>query len=280
MYLIVECITTVTVHNNSEKRGNQFRNQYRMCPPPAATHARHLLGIERIKRWIRTCGMFLHSAYNAVSSCQCVCGYRWPCLTALPNCPHLCSIELRSCENTGHGSVLMPCWRKNAVRRAEWRRALSRVSTAQLLSTSVLALKYEHELNCQKKSKFYKFILKRRIISLRHSFILRRIWLNFMALCLISDGSFSFHIYFSDFQLFRPEHHWRDLSSRMRIWCIKIGSILVLHYPVETEWHYDGLQITGQLLAVEPHQCNSVQWECHQWYKRCAMTNRNVTPYH
>jgi hypothetical protein len=47
---------------------------------------------------------------------------------------------------------------------------------------SVLALKYE--LNCQEKSKF-EFISKRRIISLRHSSILPRIWLNFMALCLV-----------------------------------------------------------------------------------------------
>jgi hypothetical protein len=29
-----------------------------------------------------------------------------------------------------------------------------------------------------------------------------------------SDGSFSFHIFSLNYQLFRPEHHWRDLSSR------------------------------------------------------------------
>jgi hypothetical protein len=51
-----------------------------------------------------------------------------------------------------------------------------------------LALKYEYELNCQEKSIFfYKFISKRRIISLRHSSILPRIWLNLMTLC------FDFH---------------------------------------------------------------------------------------
>jgi hypothetical protein len=33
-----------------------------------------------------------------------------------------------------------------------------------------------------------------------------------MALCLVFIRLL-FHI-FSDFQLFRPEHHWRDLSSR------------------------------------------------------------------
>jgi hypothetical protein len=71
-------------------------------------------------------------------------------------------------------------------------------STAQLLSTSVLALKYVYELNCQEKGKFYKFISKRRIISLRHSSILRRIWLNFMALCLVFIIRLfhSFHIFF------------------------------------------------------------------------------------
>jgi hypothetical protein len=64
-------------------------------------------------------------------------------------------------------------------------------------------------------SKFCKFISKRKIISLMHSSILRRIWLNFMALCLVFIRRlFQFSHFFSDFQLFRPEHHWRDLSSR------------------------------------------------------------------
>jgi hypothetical protein len=62
-----------------------------------------------------------------------------------------------------------------------------RVSIVQMLSTSVLALKYGYELNCQEKSKFCKFISKRRItyISFRHSSILRQIWVNFMAPCLV-----------------------------------------------------------------------------------------------
>jgi hypothetical protein len=50
----------------------------------------------------------------------------------------------------------------------------------------------------KKKNKFYKFISKRRSISLIHSSILRRIWLNFMAKYLV----FSAFIQFSDFQLF------------------------------------------------------------------------------
>jgi hypothetical protein len=44
-----------------------------------------------------------------------------------------------------------------------------------------------------------------------HSSILRRIWLNFMALYLGFIGSFTF---FFGFTTFRPEHHWRDLISR------------------------------------------------------------------
>jgi hypothetical protein len=81
---------------------------------------------------------------------------------------------------------------------------------------SVLALKYEYEVNCQEKSRFYKFISKRRTISLMHNSILRSIWLNFMAICLVFIGSFKLFTFFFplDFQLFRPEHHWRDLSSR------------------------------------------------------------------
>jgi hypothetical protein len=63
----------------------------------------------------------------------------------------------------------------------------------------------------KKKSKFYRFNSKRRIISLMHSSILRRIWLNFMALYLGFIGSFTF---FSGFPTFRLEHHWRDLISR------------------------------------------------------------------
>jgi hypothetical protein len=50
---------------------------------------------------------------------------------------------------------------------------------------------------------------------IRHSSILRRIWLNFMALCLVFIRRlFQFSHFFPDFQPFRPEHHWRDLSSR------------------------------------------------------------------
>jgi hypothetical protein len=85
-----------------------------------------------------------------------------------------------------------------------------------MIACMVLKLEYEYELNCQEKSKICKFISKRRIISLRHSFTLWRIWLNFMALSLVFIRRlFQFSLFFPpDFQLFRPEHHWGDLSSR------------------------------------------------------------------
>jgi hypothetical protein len=49
----------------------------------------------------------------------------------------------------------------------------------------------------RKKRKFWKFISKWKIISLRHNSILRRIWRNFMALCLVFIRRlFQFSIFF------------------------------------------------------------------------------------
>jgi hypothetical protein len=91
-------------------------------------------------------------------------------------------------------------------------------------------LKYEYELNYQEKSKFSKFISKQRIISLMHSSILRRIWLNFMALCLVFIRRlFQFHLCFFDFQRFDLSITEEAWVVEMRIWCIKIGNVLVLH---------------------------------------------------
>jgi hypothetical protein len=53
----------------------------------------------------------------------------------------------------------------------------------------------------------YKFISKRRIIYVKHSSILRWIWLNFMAQYKGFFRLFSSFHNFSDFQLFRPEYH-------------------------------------------------------------------------
>jgi hypothetical protein len=99
----------------------------------------------------------------------------------------------------------------------------------QLLSTSVLALNYEYELNCQEESRVCKFISKWRIISLWHSSILWRIWLNFMALFLVFiQRLFQFSHFFpisNFFGLSITEETW---VVEMRIWCMKIVNILVL----------------------------------------------------
>jgi hypothetical protein len=48
-----------------------------------------------------------------------------------------------------------------------------------------------------------------------HSSILRRIWLSFMAQCLVFSAHTQLsHFFFPDSQLFRPDYHWRNLSSR------------------------------------------------------------------
>jgi hypothetical protein len=67
-----------------------------------------------------------------------------------------------------------------------------------------------------------------------HSSILRQIWLNFPDTVF---GIFSYPAHlFSDFQLFRPDHHWRDLISRnahlvhQNWYCI--GFTLLLNEPV------------------------------------------------
>jgi hypothetical protein len=50
--------------------------------------------------------------------------------------------------------------------------------------------------NCQEKSKFHKLISKRRIISLLHNSVLRRIWLNFMAQYLFLSALLQFAQFF------------------------------------------------------------------------------------
>jgi hypothetical protein len=83
----------------------------------------------------------------------------------------------------------------------------------------------------KKKANFiYKFFSKRRIISLMHSSILRRIWLNFMVLCSV------FRI--SDFQLFYASITEAIWFIEMRIWCIKIGIVLVQHIEKQS-WRCD-----------------------------------------
>jgi hypothetical protein len=94
-----------------------------------------------------------------------------------------------------------------------------RVSTAQYLRTSVLALKYKYRLNCHKKVKFYKFISKERIIPLMHSSNLQRIWLNFMALWFVSAFS-QFSFFPRIFNVFDLSITVETLFVEMRIWLV------------------------------------------------------------
>jgi hypothetical protein len=62
-----------------------------------------------------------------------------------------------------------------------------------------------------------------------HSSILRQIWFNFMAQFLFFRLFYSFHN-FSDFNFFGLSTTDETSLVEMRIWCIKIGIVLVLHY--------------------------------------------------
>jgi hypothetical protein len=98
---------------------------------------------------------------------------------------------------------------------------------------------------CQDKNKFYKFISKWMIISFIHSSILRRIWLSFMAQYLVFSALIQFSQ--SDFQLFRPEYHWRDLSSRNAHLVHQICIVLALHFNSWVETTAGGLKVPESL---------------------------------
>jgi hypothetical protein len=94
-------------------------------------------------------------------------------------------------------------------------------------------------LSRKKVIKFHKFISKRRIISLRHSFIHRGIWLSLMALC------FGFHpTALSQFSLFFRISNFFDLGIteetwvvEMCIWCIKSGSVLIISFTYRSNYY-------------------------------------------
>jgi hypothetical protein len=72
-----------------------------------------------------------------------------------------------------------------------------------------------------------------------HSSILRRIWLNFMAQYLV------FRLLYTVFTIFFRISNFFGLSTteevEMRIWCIKIGIVLVLHFNPWVEASTGGL---------------------------------------
>ena len=71
-----------------------------------------------------------------------------------------------------------------------------------------------------------------------HSSFLRRIWLNFMAQYGFSYGSLHFSLIF----FFRLSTFSVQVSLvEMRIWCIKIGIVLTLHFNPWVEASAGGL---------------------------------------
>jgi hypothetical protein len=79
-----------------------------------------------------------------------------------------------------------------------------------------------------------------------------------MALCSVFNRwLFRFFIFFfSDCQLFRTEHHLRDLSSQNAIWCIENGYVLVLHFNPWVEASAGGLLVPkGLYSSVAKYFC-------------------------
>jgi hypothetical protein len=86
---------------------------------------------------------------------------------------------------------------------------LYRATPAVLRGLGFFHIVQKHQISCAYSLNSIKDYLP------RHSSIIQRIWLNFMALCFgFHPTLFQFSLLFSDFQLFRPEHHWRNLGSR------------------------------------------------------------------
>jgi hypothetical protein len=65
-----------------------------------------------------------------------------------------------------------------------------------------------------------------------HSSILRQIWLNFMAQYLVFWLFYSFHNYFRISNFFGLSTTEVTELIEMHIWCIKIGTVLVLHFTL------------------------------------------------
>ena len=71
-----------------------------------------------------------------------------------------------------------------------------RVSTAQLLSTSVLALKYEYELNCEENSKFVNSSQNEGLSPSCIALSFDRFGsISWHSVWFLSDGSSSFHFF-------------------------------------------------------------------------------------
>ena len=83
-----------------------------------------------------------------------------------------------------------------------------------------------------------------------HSSFLRRIWLNFMAQYGFSFGSLHFsQFFFSTSNFFGPSTTDETSLVEMRIWCIKIGIVLTLHFNPWVEASAGGLLVPEGLYS-------------------------------
>ena len=82
-----------------------------------------------------------------------------------------------------------------------------------------------------------------------HSSFLRRIWLNFMAQYLGFSTLSTFQILFWTFNFFGPSTTDETSLVEMRIWCIKIGIVLTLHFNPWVEASAGGLLVPEGLYS-------------------------------
>ena len=81
----------------------------KVCGVATTTHS-HIRRIEPIDRWIKACGMLLHSCTSASRSSCSVSGGFWRWRTRLPSSSHKCSIGDRSGDNAEQGRTRVWLW--------------------------------------------------------------------------------------------------------------------------------------------------------------------------
>ena len=86
-------------------------------------------------------------------------------------------------------------------------------------------------------------------ISLMHSSFLRRIWLNFIAQYDFFSALYTFHNFFLNSNYFGSSTTDETSLVEMRIWCIKIGIVLTLHFNPWVEASAGGLLVPEGLYS-------------------------------
>jgi hypothetical protein len=107
-----------------------------------------------------------------------------------------------------------------------------------------------------------------RINTNMHSSILRRIWFNFMANYMgFFRLLYSFQIFFPHFQRFVGRSTIEQTYIvKIRIWCIKIGIVLVLHFSPRVEASTGRLQVPDGLYSPVT-KCFSTCLKMRNWIK-------------